>query len=68
MWDINELESCFKSALERCINLDVVIRDLFIILAQENTEYLLSDFTGEQLEVDKVLGNYSTPLDEFLSS
>lgn len=46
--DIDELESCFKTALERSINLDVVLRDLFIILSQENTEYLLSDLTGRQ--------------------
>ena len=68
MWDINEVESCFKSALERCIDSDVVIRDLFIILAQENTEYILSDLSGEQSNVNTILQNYSTTLNDFLTS
>ena len=46
--DISKLESCFKTAIERCIYFDVVLRDLFIIMAEGNTEYILSDLTGKQ--------------------
>ena len=47
---------------------DVILRDLFITLSQNSDEYILSDLVNNQNGMRGILENYSTPLDEFLTS